>query len=102
MEEPIMDDERFARAKLERAKRLALIFDQLDSKSVKEIFSCIYQAMLRLKMFNEKFYFIQDLLQREFVHYGGIAKAYSWKDAKLIRKWEILELINQIESEMKS
>ena len=97
-----MDDARFARTKLERAKKLALIFDQLDSKSIKEIFSCIYQAMLRLKMFDEKFYFVQDLLNREFVHYGGIAKAYSWKDTKLVRKWEILELINQIESEMKS
>ena len=100
MEEPILSDYQFAKVKLERARRLALIFDQLDEKGVREIFSCLYQAMHRMKKYDDKFYFVWDVLNREIVHYGGIAKAHSWKDSIVIKKWELLNLIDQIEREM--
>ncbi len=100
MEEPILSDYQFAKVKIERARRLALIFDQLDEKGVKEIFSCLYQAMKRVNKFDEKFYFVQDILNREIAHYGGIAKAYSWKDGVIIRRWDLLDLIDQIDSEI--
>ena len=100
MEEPILSDYQLAKVKIERARRLALIFDQLDEKGVREIFSCLYQAMYRTKKFDDKFYFVYDVLNREIVHYGGIAKAYSWKDGIIIRKWELLNLIDQIDREI--
>ena len=100
MEEPILSDNQFAKVKIERARRLALIFDQLDEKGVKEIFSCLYQALSRAKKYDDKYYLVWDILNREIAVYGGIAKAYSWKDSIMIKKWDLLNLINQIDQEI--
>ena len=97
MDNNILTDKNFAMVKLERAKRMTMIFDQLDEKEIRTLLSEISQAMQRLGILNEDYYIINKILNMNIRIYGGIAKAISWKEGQIIKKYDILNIINRTE-----
>ena len=97
MDYNILSDEKFAIAKLERAKRMTMIFDQLDGNGIRNLLSEISQSMYRIGMIDENYYLINKLLNMDIRVYGGIAKAISWKEGYIIKKQDIIKIIDKIE-----
>ena len=97
MDNNILNDQNFAIVKLERAKRMAIIFDQLDENEIKTLLSEISQAMQRLGIINEDYYIVSKLLNMDIRVYGGIAKAISWKEGQIIKKDDIMKIIERTE-----
>ncbi len=97
MDENILSEREVGIIKLERAKRMAMIFDQLNEMQVKDMLSAIFQSMHKLKIFNEDYYFIKKILNMEIRRYGGIVKVLSWKEGFILTKAKVMKLIQDIE-----
>ena len=97
MDNNILSNEKFAIVKLERAKRMTMIFDQLNEKEIKNLLGELSQSMYRMGILDENYYLVNKLLNMDIRVYGGVVKAISWKEGYIIRKYDLMKIIEKIE-----